>query len=142
MLHLPELVKQGQHTKLLTVKDRLPFFLIAPCEITVSYHVEAKDDCYLIYLKVSGSLTSLCQRCMQDFPTSYENHTVIAVCRTDERAEQMLGLYECIVSTNWLVDLEELIVDELHLYAPQFHPDINDCDSEVNQFLTEKNDSY
>ncbi len=142
MLHLPELVKQGQHVKLLTVNERLPVFLIAPCQLTVSYHVEAKDDYYLIHLKVSGNVTSVCQRCMQEFPTSYENHTIIAVCRSDERAEQLLELYECIVSSNWQVDLGELVVDELHLYAPQFHPDINDCDSEINQFLTGKNESY
>ena len=142
MLHLTEIVKHGQQVTSFTLNERLPAFLIAPCHLTVSYNVEAEDDFYLIYLTVTGNFTSVCQRCMQEFATSYDNHTIIAVCRSDERAEQLLEQYECIVSSNWQVDLKELVVDELHLYAPQFHPDINDCDSEINQFLTEKNESY
>jgi uncharacterized protein len=135
MLHLPEMAKQDQQTKIVTVNDRLPNFLIPPCHLNVTYHVEAKDDYYLISLRVSGDLNSTCQRCMQEFSLSYDNQTTIAVCRSEERAEQMLEHYECIVSPNWQVDLEELIIDELHLYAPQFHPEINDCDSDVNQYL-------
>lgn len=142
MLHLPEMAKQDQQVKLLTVDERLPSFLIPPCHLTVTYHVEAKDDFYLIHLGVAGDLNIACQRCMQEFNFAYNNHTIIAVCRNDERAEQLLEFYECVVSSNWQVDLEELIIDELHLYIPPFHPEINDCDSEINQFLTGKTETY
>jgi uncharacterized protein len=40
------------------------------------------------------------------------------------------------------VDLEDLVVDDLHLYVPQFHQETNDCDQEINQFLTGKDESY
>lgn len=141
MLHLPEMAKYGQQDKLITVNERLPVFL-APCHLTVNYNVEAKDDYYLIHLGVSGDLNITCQRCMDEFNFSYKNATIIAVCRNDERAEQLLEQYECIVSSNWQVDLEELIIDELHLYVPPFHPEINDCNNEINKFLTEKNETY
>ena len=142
MFYLPEIAKQEQQTKAVTVDERLPDFLLSPCLLNVTYHVEAKDDFYLIHLKVTGDLKILCQRCMQEFNLSYDNHTTIAVCRSDERAEQLLEHYECIVSSNWQVDLQELIIDELHLYVPQFHPAINDCDSEINQFLTGQIETY
>lgn len=142
MLYLPEIIKLDLQTKTFTFHSRLPDFIVAPCEVTVTYHAEAKDDFYLMHLKVQGNLLVLCQRCMQEFPFPYDNETVIAVFRSDERAEQMLEHYECIVSSNGKVDLEELVIDELHLYAPQCHPEINDCDSEINQFLAGKNESY
>ncbi|CEG56745.1 YceD family protein [Legionella fallonii] len=142
MLHLPEIAKQGQQTKIIRIDDRLPSFLISPCQLNVTYHVEVEDDFYLLHLKVVGDLNAICQRCMQEFHFSYDNETTIAVCRSDERAEQVLELYECIVSSNWHVDLNDLITDELHLYAPQFHPNNNDCDSEINQILTQKDEPY
>ncbi len=142
MLHLQEMAKQGQQTKTVKLMERLPSFITAPCQLTVNYHVQADDDYYLIHLETSGELTIHCQRCMQELPMQYNNQTTIAVCRSDERAEQLLEFYECVVSTNWQVDLVELITDELYLYAPQFHPEIEDCDSEINQILSAKIDTY
>lgn len=142
MLHLPEMAKQGQQTQIVTVTERLPDFLIGPCQLNVTYRIEAEDDFYLIHQHVTGELSTLCQRCMQEFFNPYDNQTIIAVCRNDERAEQLLEQYECIVSSNGQVDLQELVIDELHLYAAQFHPEISDCDSEVNQILTGKIETY
>lgn len=142
MLHLPDLAKQESHTETVVIKERLPAFLEGPCHLSVTYRVEAEDDFYLINLKVVGSLTILCQRCMQKFIFPYDNSTVVAVCRSDERSEQLLEHYECIVSSNWQVQLTELVTDEMHLYAPQFHPDFKDCDTEISQILSEKEESY
>ena len=142
MLHLPEVAKQGKQTKVVKIDERLPSFLISPCQLTVTYSTEAEDDFYLLHLNVAASLNTICQRCMQEFCFPYSNETTIAVCRNEERAEQVMELYECVVSSNWHVDLNELITDELHLYAPQFHPNVNDCDSEINQFLAKKDEPY
>ncbi|MDI1352598.1 MAG: YceD family protein [bacterium] len=124
------------------IEDRLPSFIKKASELDVMYQVEAKDDFYLIHLNVKGDLTINCQRCAQEFILAYDNTTVIAVCRNDERAEQLLELYECIVSSNWQVDLNDLISDELHLYVPLSHEETNDCDSEINQFLTREIETY
>ncbi len=142
MLHVSELAKQGKQTKVIKIEERLPSFIISPCQLNVTYFTEAEDDFYLLHLNVVGNLNVICQRCTQQFCIPYKNETTIAVCRSDERAEQVLEQYECIVSSNWHVDLNELITDELHLYAPQFHPDISDCDSEINQFLAKKDEPY
>lgn len=139
MLHLQELVKQGEHRQDLTITERVPNFITGPCNLVVHYRVEAEDDFYLIHLHTEGLLTVICQRCLLEFINAYENKTTIAVCRSDERAEQVMELYECIVASNWQVDLRELIVDELYLYVPQFHHAIEDCDDEVNNILTGKN---
>ncbi|MFT4058426.1 MAG: metal-binding protein [Legionella sp.] len=142
MLHLQELVKHGQQSQKVTLSERLPHFVTAPCTLNISYRVEAKSDFYLIYLHVNGLLHLQCQRCLEEFDYTYDNDTVIAVCCSDERAEELLELYECIASPHFQVRLEDLIIDELHLYALQFHPEITDCSSEINQFLTRKNNSY
>ncbi|CAM2897653.1 YceD family protein [Legionella worsleiensis] len=138
MLHLPELAKQSQQIQTVTVHERLPSFIHGPCQLTVALSVEAKDDYFLLHLHTNGVLQVICQRCLSEFPSSYDNKTTVAVCRSDERAEQILELYECVVASNWQVDLLELVVDELHLYAPQFHTEIEDCSSEVNDILTGK----
>jgi uncharacterized protein len=134
MLHLQEMAKFGQQAQVVTLKERLPDY-VAPCQLNARYNVEARDKYYLIHLKTTGELDITCQRCMQEFRVPYENQTVLAVCQTDEKAEQMLELYETIVSSNGKVDLVELIIDELHLYAPNVHLEINDCDSKINEIL-------
>lgn len=142
MLHLPDLAKQGQHTRKIVINERLPDFIAAPCELEVIFQVKAEDNFYLINLQVRGELTITCQRCVHEFNLNYDNSTVVAVARSDERAEQLLEHYECIVASNWQVSLDDLIIDELHLYPPQFHQQISDCSAEVNEFLTEKIETY
>ncbi|KTD41142.1 YceD family protein [Legionella parisiensis] len=142
MLYLQEMVKQSQQTMTVTLSERLPNFITTICQLDITYHVEAKEDFYLIHLHVKGELPIRCQRCLDEFKFPYDNMTVVAVCRNDERAEQILEYYECIVSENLQVCLEDMLIDELHLYAPQFHPKINDCSSEINQILMGKNEFY
>ncbi|RUR12152.1 DUF177 domain-containing protein [Legionella sp. km772] len=142
MLYLQELTKHGSQNQHLNLSARLPSFLASPCQVNVTYQVEAKEDFYLMHLVVSGELTVTCQRCLNAFNLIYNNPTTIAVARDDERAEQLLEHYECIVSSNYQVNLEDLVIDELHLYVPQFHEETKDCDGEVNQYLTGKTESY
>lgn len=142
MFQLQDMAKQGQHNKKLILSERLPDFISEPCTLDVAYQVEAKDNFHLIHLKVEGELLITCQRCMQEFNHHYKNETVIAVVRNDERAEQLLELYECFVSSNGEVNLNDLVIDELHLYAPQFHDEISDCDVVVNEILMGKIEAY
>ena len=141
MLYLQDMVKKGQQTKTIILSERLPHFIIQPCTLQVHFQVEAKDDFYLAHLHVGGALRLQCQRCLDEFDYSYDNNTILAICSNEARAEKLLELYECIVSPNFQISLDELIIDELHLYAPQFHPEPADCSSEINQFLTKKNAS-
>lgn len=135
VLNIQELGKQSQHTQPLVIKDRLPPFLEGECNLSVSYHAVATDDFYVLNLDVSGPLTVTCQRCLDPFSIDYKNVTAVAVCRTEERAEQLLEEYECIVSSNWKISIEDIVCDELHLYVPEFHQEIIHCDTKLNQFL-------
>ena len=141
MLNLQEEVNQGQKAKTITLNERLPAFLTAPCHLNITYQVESKDNYYLMHVHVQGLLNLQCQRCLDEYNFPYDNNTVIAVCRDDERAEQLLENYECVVSANFQISLEDLVTDELHLYVPPFHPEINECSSEINKFLAGKNES-
>lgn len=76
-----------------------------------------------------------CQRCLGEFSYHYSNLTEVAVCDSDETAEKMMNQYDCLVSTNQ-VDLQEIVTDELHLYAPEFHFDLNECDHGVDKFIS------
>ncbi|MFA6302319.1 MAG: YceD family protein [Legionella sp.] len=135
MLYLQDLAKQELQKQTLTINERLPNYIVPPCTVTAQYKVEEREDFYLIRLQVQGIITIICQRCLNEFSYPYDNSTEIAVCLDDDKAEAVLEMYESIIAPDKKVDLETLIVDELYLYAPQFHPDLEDCDSEVKQFL-------
>lgn len=135
MLCLQEMAKKGQHNKIVTLNERLPHFITGPCTMDLIFEVEAREDFYLIHLEAKGRLPIQCQRCLDKFDFSYENKTEVAVCSSEKRAEKLLEQYECTVSETLQISLEEVLIDELHLYAPQFHATISDCNNEINQFL-------
>ncbi len=137
MLSLREL-GQEKSTREFLIRERLPSFLTSPCHLSVDYYAEKRDQVFLLHLQLCGELTVICQRCMEEFPYHYEQKIVLAVCRDEERAEQLMEHYETVVAQEDVVNLEELVVDELHLSAPQFHQEMSDCGHDVNQILVRK----
>lgn len=134
-INLKKAAAQSEQQALtIEIKDRLPEHLNSPCIINSSFAVEAFQNYYLINLKSESNLTVTCQRCLSEFSYPYTNQTELAVCSSEEIAEQMMDRYDCIVATNE-VDLEELLTDELYLYTPEFHLDHNYCDQEMNSFI-------
>ena len=127
MLQLPKLTGRGSCQERVTLTERLPYFIEGSCELNISFFVEAKDEYFLLHLQSAGDLNVICQRCMEVFSCPYTNSLIIAVCENDKKAEELLSDYECIVSPNFKVDLNELITDELHLYAPHAHLDEKEC---------------
>lgn len=128
IIELSGMVKKNQQHLALIISERLPQYVMAPCVLAVNFQVELNDDFYLIHLKVTGDLRIVCQRCIGDYPLAYDNTTTLAVCKNDERATTLLEHYETVVSEDGRLDLEAIVVDELHLYAPQFHAEFKDCD--------------
>lgn len=141
MLHLHELAKQSSQERQVTLESRLPAHVISPCVLKVTYQVKAFDNYYLLKLETQGDLHLVCQRCLQAFDYAYINASQIAICQTDERANQLQEQYECIVSPHYQVQLSELITDELHLYSPQFHSEMKDCGSDILRILSENGES-
>jgi uncharacterized protein len=124
----------GQQVLTLVIEERLPSHLHSPCVINCQFTVSSFDNYYLVKLKSDSLLTLTCQRCLGEFSYPYSNQTELAVCAGEEVAEKMMGQYDCIVS-EYQVDLQALLADELHLYAPEFHLDHRDCDHEVDRFI-------
>ncbi|ARG97479.1 YceD family protein [Legionella micdadei] len=129
-------IKEGTHTVVVELSDRLPARIQTRCSVNCQFDVKACDDYYLLTLNVDGVLNLTCQRCLDEFSHHYHNQTELAICRTDEMAEKMMEKYESIVAKNNHVDLAELITDELHLYAPEFHLSTNECNSAASKFIT------
>ncbi|MBN9229314.1 MAG: hypothetical protein BGO90_06030 [Legionella sp. 40-6] len=138
MLNLKEEVKKGNQTTKLKIDARLPPFIEKPVELDVDFTVTPAQNFYVMDLRVKGRLDVQCQRCLEYFVHSYDNATRIAICSNDEQAEKLQNEYECVVADGFLIELEELVADELHLYAPTFHETVSLCSQEINTFLSEK----
>jgi uncharacterized protein len=119
----------------LELNQRLPVNIEPPCQLRCTYQVFDHESYYKLTLEVESNLTIICQRCLQSFKYSYKNNTNIAICSTEALAEKMLHEYETIVSENALVDLKEVLTDEMHLYTPKNHIDIEACSKDVSQYL-------
>lgn len=136
--NLQDLVKKAEKTVLeVKISDRLPSFISEPCTVSLSFSLKKQDDYYLLHLKTEAKLDISCQRCSHNFQIPYQNETELAICNNEARAETLLSLYECIVAENDQLSLEDIITDELYLYAPQFHPNAQDCDKIVQQFISD-----
>jgi uncharacterized protein len=113
---------------------RLPAFVNAPVILTCELNVDDNKGFYLLNMRVCGLIQITCQRCLEDFSYDYENNAQIAVCGTDERALELMADYECMVSNDFQVDLNDVLTDDMHLYCPERHLNELDCCEIVNQF--------
>lgn len=125
---------EQQETKI-ELHERIPGHISLPCIADCCFFVDSFDNYYLMKLDIDVRLLITCQRCLHEFIHHYKNQTVLAVCNSDEMAEKLMAQYECVASHNNQIDLKELVADELYLYAPEFHLETSDCNSEVNQFI-------
>ncbi|KTC78228.1 YceD family protein [Legionella brunensis] len=127
--------KTGVEQATLELHERLPAHINPPCVTHCQFSIESQNNYYLLNLTVNSMLTITCQRCLKEFNYQYVNNTTLAICHSDEIAEKLMEQYECVISEDGHVNLNELITDELHLYVPELHPEISDCDSEINRFF-------
>ncbi len=115
--------------------QRLPTRVLSPCPIEGQFKVEKLPDYYLMTLQIDSLISLVCQRCLSEFSYHYLNETQLAITYSEEIADKLMSQYDCIVSADDKVDLTEIVTDELYLYLPEAHPEINDCDSEIKQFI-------
>lgn len=134
-INLKKASSQNKNQSLIVeIKDRLPEHLKSVCVINCIFNIEEFKNYYLIDLNSHANLSVTCQRCLSEFSYDYSNQSELAVCNSDEIAEQMMDHYDCIVATNE-IDLKELLTDELNLFSPEFHTDPSYCDHEVDRFI-------
>lgn len=134
---MENLAKKGEKTQVaLNITERLPAHISPPCLVSLTFSLQKQDDYFLLALKTEASLNIICQRCAETFQIPYQNETELAICDNEVRAESLLPFYECMVSGKDELELEAIIADELHLYSPQFHPDTENCDKIVQQYIS------
>ncbi len=125
----------GSQTVVVRVQDRKPDSISSEVELTCVFNVEARSNYYLLTLDVSGPIVVACRRCLGDFEHAYQNHTQLAICANEEMAETLMASYECIVVNNFQIDLIDIVADELHLFVPEKHSDIAECDREISGLI-------
>lgn len=136
LIHLKEVAKKAQPLSLsLKLNQRLPLSLGPACELVCDFLLQEMKDYSLLFLEVKGELSIECERCLQNFPYSYHNHTTLALCSSEAMAESLLKDYETIMIEEGQIDLEAILIDELYLYAPSRHLHPEDCDGAIEQFM-------
>jgi uncharacterized protein len=110
--------------------ERLPAHVVRSFEMNYRYDVQDKGEFYLLNIKENAMIPIYCQRCMQEFSCDYTLESELAICPSEQIAEKYQSLYDVIVVSDAMVDFKEILIDNLHLFSPQFHQTIEDCDSE------------
>ena len=109
-----------------TLTERLPDYVESVDPIDYEVGIQDKGDFYLLDLHSQGDVTIICQRCGHTFKKRMAQHTTLAVCATDELAEQKISSYECIVA-DFKVDMRDILTDNLFLDVPFKHELEEDC---------------
>ncbi len=110
------------------LEERLPSYVSKGFELKFNYEVQSKGEFYLLKINERADVPVYCQRCMKEFIQEYHLETELAVCPNEQIAEKYQSLYDVIVASDLIVDLKEILIDNCHLFLPQFHQNIEDCD--------------
>lgn len=108
--------------------ERMPAHIAHAFELKCQFDVESKGDFYLLKIIEDASLPIICQRCSQEFQQDYHLETELAVCPNEQIAEKYQSLYDVIVAQDYLIDLKDILIDNLYLFSPQSHENIENCD--------------
>lgn len=103
--------------------SRLPVQVTAACDLTGQYKVEAAGEYDHLTLNTTGTLQLLCQCCLEPFMYTYGHITELAVCANEEIASRLMAQFDCVVSEQGEINLDELITDDLHFFLPEKHPE-------------------
>ncbi len=106
---------------LIEVSERLPYYVQGPCALNCKVSVERARDYYVLRLTSTGQLTINCQRCLHDFNFDYNHSSEIAICDSDEVANQLMKSRDCVVHADDDLDLLDIVTDDLHLFSPEKH---------------------
>lgn len=135
LIDLKKLEMGGEETVAVKLIDRLPRHISSEPLVQTKIYAKKESNFYLLKVHGTSNFTVTCQRCLNDFPYFYDKMTEFAVCDNEDLAERLMDNYECLVSPRGEIALVELLTDELHLYVPEAHPDVADCDSSLTYMI-------
>lgn len=111
----------------ITLTERLPAHLQAPIEIDCQYRLRPESDFFLLDLRIQTTLCFDCSRCGETIRRDFSHECLLAVFSSDERASELAQEYDAVVAEQGELDLGQVLVDELILYAPERHENLEDC---------------
>lgn len=112
----------------------LPSWIQSPCEMTCVFDVSACHGYYLLKIAVDGLIQITCQRCLDLVQCTYHHQTTLAVCSSDERAERLMECFDCIVSQDDQINLNEILIGELYLNLSERPHEFADCHLDMALF--------
>lgn len=117
------------------IMERMPVHVCAPCRLSCSFEVHKQDSYYLLFMDTKGTLSITCQRCAHPFEYEYHHKTELAVCDSDSTAERLMEQFDCMVIESMQINLLDILTDDLHLFLPEKHEDIQHCHTEIREYL-------
>jgi uncharacterized protein len=128
-LNLQKLFNQPRNITV-AITERLPDHIPNSCELNCDLDVEPASNYDLITMHTKGDFKVICQRCLNDFQYTYQHQTQLAVCKNDADAEKLMPNFDCIVAQDSVINLTDILTDDLHLFVPVFHANMNECHQE------------
>ncbi len=122
----------------IVLDDRLPSFVDGPVELKFSYNVESRGDYYLLQLEESADVHLVCQRCADTWIYPYHQTHELVICANETVAEKYQLLYDVVVFSDLIMDINEVLIDNLHLFLPKKHEKVDQCNK--NQLKLIQND--
>lgn len=107
----------------LELTERLPYFIHPPCCVQVTWSIETQDQVHYLNLDLIGDLTVDCQRCGHAFATHVSHRNRIVLCKNTQQLETLSGEQDALLIEELPTNLEDIIIDELHLYLHARHPE-------------------
>lgn len=111
----------------LILDERLPYYVLEPIEMSFSYEVIKEGSIYILTVYEYAQPKVQCQRCMEDTVQPFEHESKIAICGSEEIAQQYQSGYDLIVSPDFIIEIKDILIDDLHLYLSNFHKKIDQC---------------
>lgn len=115
-----------EHVKIV-LNERLPAHLAAPLEVDCQYKLRPESDFFLLDLSIKALLRFECSRCGEAIEREFAHTSLLAVFSSETRAAELAQEYDAVVAEQGELDLTQVLLDELILYAPERHDNLADC---------------
>lgn len=125
-----KLIKNRKETPeqvMITLNDRLPPHIQGPLQVGCQYRLRPEDDFFLLELHIQTKLHFDCSRCGEAMSFDFSHACHLAVFSSEERASELAQEYDAIVAEQGELDLAQVLIDELILYAPERHETPEEC---------------
>jgi uncharacterized protein len=120
---------------IIILEERLPMFVNQPIQVEFNYSIQCVNDYYLMQLEEKTSVELICQRCSDLWGYDYSNSHELIVCLNEKKAEKYQAIYDVIVAPDLIVDIKEILLDNMHLFLPEKHEDIDQCNQNQLKLL-------